>query len=511
MKNTLPVLYLAFLAVSAQTYEDVKAIFDTKYDSGVYSTKVRPMNNQSEVMPIYVGFTMVAIERLDDVSQTFTCNGFLALSWMDEVCAYRAAWDSSKYGGVDIIEPMPKQVWRPRLVLLNTMGDRDLFEDDPAPMHVLDSGLTVWYPGGLFLVSCSMDVTNFPFDEQICVLRKLYNTFSSSPQGREILKQNIPSSLHSMSQTRRSARVDSVRPSGAHIGGLRKAVQTEEVGVIRDLANKLHTEYEVDASEDLAQELEHLKVIQSANIIFNVRRRSMLLLINTVLPTIFLSLLNIMVFLIPEESGEKVSFGITVFMALTLFLSVTSSMLPRASRSVSILLIYVHVLSMNSLLSVVVSVVVVLLHYIDKEKSAGQEDEPPKDGKETPDERSAGQEDEPPKDGKDTPDSEAVVNNLMIGALDFKKILDMQCADKNIKYNCLGQMQVPANQAIVHGCVKNTVEAFKNESLHRLVNAVTKSTLRCQERIMRSCDAHTADIFHQSKRSRMPNTNITSS
>ena len=40
----------------------------------------------------------------------------------------------------------------------------------------------------------------------------------------------------------------------------------EEVGVIRDLANKLHTEYAVDASADLAQELEHLKVIHSANI-----------------------------------------------------------------------------------------------------------------------------------------------------------------------------------------------------------------------------------------------------
>ena len=57
------------------------------------------------------------------------------------------------------------------------------------------------------------------------VIQKLYAIFSSSPRRWEILKQNIGCSLHSMSQTRWSARVDSVRPFAAHIGGLKTAVE----------------------------------------------------------------------------------------------------------------------------------------------------------------------------------------------------------------------------------------------------------------------------------------------
>ena len=47
-------------------------------------------------------------------------------------------------------------------------------------------------------------------------IQKLYNIFSSSPQRWDILKQNIPSSLHSMSQTRWSARVEGQTICGPH-------------------------------------------------------------------------------------------------------------------------------------------------------------------------------------------------------------------------------------------------------------------------------------------------------
>jgi len=52
------------------------------------------------------------------------------------------------------------------------------------------------------------------------VVQKLYyNVFSSSLQRWEILKQNVGCSLHSMSDTRWSARVDSVKPFAFHLPG----------------------------------------------------------------------------------------------------------------------------------------------------------------------------------------------------------------------------------------------------------------------------------------------------
>lgn len=55
-------------------------------------------------------------------------------------------------------------------------------------------------------------------------VQKLYNIFSSSPQRWEIFQANVPNNLHSMSQTRWSARVDSVKPIARHLPGVLKAL-----------------------------------------------------------------------------------------------------------------------------------------------------------------------------------------------------------------------------------------------------------------------------------------------
>lgn len=56
------------------------------------------------------------------------------------------------------------------------------------------------------------------------VVQKLYNLFSSSPQRWEILQKKIGCSLNSTSQTRWSARVQSVKPVATHLPGLVEAL-----------------------------------------------------------------------------------------------------------------------------------------------------------------------------------------------------------------------------------------------------------------------------------------------
>lgn len=73
------------------------------------------------------------------------------------------------------------------------------------------------------------------------IVQKLYNLFSSSPMRWEILQENIDCSLHSMSQTRWSARIDSVRPFAAHIPGIKSALLA-----LRELNLTSETKAEVD-------------------------------------------------------------------------------------------------------------------------------------------------------------------------------------------------------------------------------------------------------------------------
>ena len=63
--------------------------------------------------------------------QTFVCNGFMPFYWTDE----RLTWDPSLYGNKVRIHPKVKDVWKPRVILINTVDRRDVFEDDYAPIR----------------------------------------------------------------------------------------------------------------------------------------------------------------------------------------------------------------------------------------------------------------------------------------------------------------------------------------------------------------------------------------
>lgn len=56
------------------------------------------------------------------------------------------------------------------------------------------------------------------------IVQKCYNIFSSSPQRWKILLDNIPCSLHTISDTRWSARREAVKPFSSHLPGLVKAI-----------------------------------------------------------------------------------------------------------------------------------------------------------------------------------------------------------------------------------------------------------------------------------------------
>ena len=76
-----------------------------------------------------------------------------------------------------------------------------------------------------------------------------------------------------------------------------------------------------------------------------LERKPKFVIFSTIVPIVMLSFLNILVFLIPNESGEKAGYAITVFLALAVFLTIISATLPENSDSVSLFSIYVTVQS----------------------------------------------------------------------------------------------------------------------------------------------------------------------
>lgn len=63
--------------------------------------------------------------------------------------------------------------------------------------------------------------------------------------------------------------------------------------------------------------------------------------INLVVPLIFFGLMNIFVFILPTESGERLSYCVTVLLAIAVFLTIVEQNLPPTSDPISSLSYYV--------------------------------------------------------------------------------------------------------------------------------------------------------------------------
>ena len=71
-----------------------------------------------------------------------------------------------------------------------------------------------------------------------------------------------------------------------------------------------------------------------------LKRKAQYTIINVVIPIILLSVMGLLVFCLPPESGEKVSLGITVLLSFSVFLLVVDERMPRTSDNVPILSTY---------------------------------------------------------------------------------------------------------------------------------------------------------------------------
>ena len=116
-------------------------------------------------------------------------------------------------------------------------------------------------------------------------------------------------------------------------------------------------EWEVLGIKHLPSSLFFENTFQSFYLVLTIKRRPEFVLVTVLLPTIFLSALSALVFVLPRSSGERASFSTTLLLALTLFLGTVTAGLPQNSDHFPVIVIYIFSMSCLSCLNVVASVV----------------------------------------------------------------------------------------------------------------------------------------------------------
>ena len=86
--------------------------------------------------------------------------------WFDE----RLIWNQSDYNYLDKIRLPCNKIWLPDIVLYNSADDYT-GEYMQSKAMVKPTGSVFWPPPVKLRSSCKIDVTYFPFDDQVCFLK----------------------------------------------------------------------------------------------------------------------------------------------------------------------------------------------------------------------------------------------------------------------------------------------------------------------------------------------------
>ncbi|XP_034033512.1 neuronal acetylcholine receptor subunit alpha-10-like [Thalassophryne amazonica] len=254
-----------------------------------YTNALRPVEDTEHIINVTLQITLSQIIDMDERNQILTTYLWIRQVWMD---AY-LTWKKEDYDGLDNIRIPSSYVWRPDIVLYNSANDA--FSSSMETNVVLrNDGQVMWDQPAITKSSCSVDVAFFPFDVQQC-----HFTFGSW--------------THNGNQMDLFNALDS-----ADLADFVPNVEWEVLGMP---AKKNVILYGCcsDPYPDITFTL-HLK------------RRASFYIFNLIIPCMMISFLAPLGFYLPADSGEKVSLGVTVLLALTVFqLLVAESMPPSES------------------------------------------------------------------------------------------------------------------------------------------------------------------------------------
>ncbi|KAJ0000446.1 hypothetical protein NQD34_012288 [Periophthalmus magnuspinnatus] len=268
-----------------------------------YNPMERPVANDSQTLTVHFSFTLMQV---------------MDVQWYD----HYLKWNQSDYPGVKNLRFTPDQIWTPDILLYNSAHDKF---DATFKTNVLvnSSGFCEYLPPGIFVSTCSVDVRWFPFDIQRCELK-----FGSWTFDGWLLDIQM-----------KEADVSGYMPNG----------EWDLIGVPGDRNEQFY---------DCCAE-----PYPDVTFVVTLRRRTLFYALNLLIPCVLLSSMTLVVFLLPANSGEKISLGITVLLSLTVFMLMVAEIMPATSDSVPLIGQYFASTMVIVGMSVVATVIVLQFHH----------------------------------------------------------------------------------------------------------------------------------------------------
>jgi hypothetical protein len=267
-----------------------------------YDPYLRPRIQQGDSVILNVSFGAKRLHDLNEKQQKVSLLGYFDIAWKDEFLI----WDEDNNSNIREIVLKTNDIWWPTIALGNPFGDFKTLDNPYGIFRVSSSGVIKWSPGGLFSITCDMNVLKYPFDTQTCDFVFV------------VLGYSIPDIILN------------INPNILEVHGT--------------------TEWDIVNTKIFA----NMEGTAAMVIHVMLQRKPFFVILTVITPLSLLAFLNLFVFLVPVESGEKTSFGITTFLAYSIYLSTLGSSLPDDATQMPYMTMYIEVLMINSVITMAI-------------------------------------------------------------------------------------------------------------------------------------------------------------
>ncbi|XP_031561618.1 neuronal acetylcholine receptor subunit alpha-9-like isoform X2 [Actinia tenebrosa] len=222
-----------------------------------------------------------------------TVNLWLRMFWKNELIS----WDPEKFNGIKVINVKPNKLWVPDITIFNsaskTSSIGDLYTKITSEIIVNYTGEVQWNSPAIISTECKVDVRYFPFDTQVCEIEFGSWTYDGLRVDLQLLLSYIDIAQYSVS-----------------------------------------TEWNLHKTSAKRKCLIYTccpEPYPSALFTLVLKRRPMFFIFNMIIPCGVITLLSLFSFILPPNSGERVSFVMTVLLSLSVYMLMVTEKMPQSA------------------------------------------------------------------------------------------------------------------------------------------------------------------------------------
>ena len=158
-------LYFALIIkINLSKCEDSERIIRSSVLTG-YDPWTRPVSHSDDTVNVTFAAAIYQIVDFDAKAETLSNLMWPLICWND----VNIRWDPELHEGVKTIRLNQNEIWIPDLSPYNDVGSWDTEKyKNLIPLYAHNNGDVCWMFPTIMETICTMDVLNFPYDEQTC-------------------------------------------------------------------------------------------------------------------------------------------------------------------------------------------------------------------------------------------------------------------------------------------------------------------------------------------------------